>query len=439
MITNTILALAATTVLAAPHYANSGRSAVNKKAYSLTTSYEGSAFFDNFSFFDGPDPTRGFVNYTSRSTAANSGLVGFIHNLTSNASTAYIGVDHTTIVPTGGRNSVRLIGNQKFNAGSMAVIDVRHIPVQNGVWPAIWMLGADGTWPASGESDILEYVHTGDANAVTLHTASNFIVDNSTNVHQGTLVDANCNAVNATKGCSITMEHSTKNDSLATAGDAFNTQGGGVYVHDWTTEGITVWLFPRDHLPADLVAGKPDSSTWTRKPLAKFTGEGDFGKTFKNMQLILNIDFCGDWAGKPAVWTSSGAAQATGAETCDLYVGQNPEAFKEAYFEIGRVDFYTASDAAAPAYESTTPSNHATTPVKRDVGANARNGAHFKHQHHVHNHVAPTDSASWSTPSRTIREPVLRSQHASTSEASATEALAWLIVAGVLLAVAAAC
>lgn len=197
-------------------------------------------------------------------------------------------------------------------------------------------------WPSSGESDILEYVHTGDANAMTLHTAPNFSVDNSTTAFQGSLVDSNCNAGNAGTGCSVSMANSTTNSSLATAGDAFNAQGGGVYVHDWTSEGITVWLFPRDNLPADLVAGHPDSSTWTQKPLAKFTGKGDFGTTFKNMQLIINIDFCGDWAGKAAVWASSGAAKATGAETCAEYVGANPEAYKEAYFEIGSIDFYTA-------------------------------------------------------------------------------------------------
>lgn len=416
MLRHAILALVATTALAAPYTANSTNTTSSKTGYSLTTSYKGSTFFDNFSFFTGPDPTNGFVNYTSRLTAASSGLVGFIHNLTSNDDTAYIGVDYTTKSATT-RNSVRLIGDKKFNAGSMAVIDVRHIPVQHGVWPAIWMLGADGTWPASGESDILEYVHTASANAVTLHTAPNFIVDNSTEAFQGSLVDSNCNAVNATKGCSITMEHNTSNNTLATAGKAFNAQGGGVYVHDWTAEGITVWLFPRDNLPADLVAGTPDSSTWTQKPLAKFTGKGDFGTTFKNMQLIINIDFCGDWAGQPTVWSGSGALKATGAETCAEFVGNNPEAFKDTYFEIGSVDFYTAGDSPAE-YNS-------SAPMKRAVEGHKHDGVKIHHYHHGHNHAATSEFGPFAGP---YDAPAKRS--ASTSDASSTEVAGWLVAAG---------
>ncbi|CZT15341.1 uncharacterized protein RCC_01204 [Ramularia collo-cygni] len=411
MLTRNILALVATTALAAPHTPISARAATNS-SYSLTTSYKGSSFFDNFSFYTGADPTNGFVNYTSRLTAANTGLVGFIHNLTSNASTAYIGVDYNTTTSVA-RNSVRLIGDKKFNAGSMAVIDVRHIPVQNGVWPAIWMLGADGIWPSSGESDILEYVHTAEGNAVTLHTAPGFVVDNSTDAFQGSLVDSNCNAVDATKGCSITMEHDTSNSSLATAGEAFNAQRGGVYVHDWTNDGITVWLFPRDQLPADLVAGHPDSATWTRKPLAKFTGKGDFGTTFKNMQLILNIDFCGDWAGKEEVW-NNGPAKLTGAKTCAEYVGANPLAFKESYFEIGSIDFYSAG---APSYDA--PSKRSLSEHDHDVKSH--------HHHGHHNHAVPTDSASQVQPSSTVDAPVKRS--ATTSDASATEVAGWLVAA----------
>jgi hypothetical protein len=243
---------------------------------------------------------------------------------------------------------------------------------------------------------------------MTLHTAAGFNVDNTTQSFQGNLVDSDCNAVQATKGCSITMEHTATTDTgLATAGDAFNTQGGGVYVHDWTTEGITVWLFPRDNLPADLVAGTPDSSTWTQKPLAKFTGKGDFGTTLNNMQLIINIDFCGDWAGKPEVWTSSGAAKATGANTCAEYVGANPEVYKEAYFEIGSVDFYTTG-TTADAYNAAAASKRA----------------------------APTDSASHVQPSSTA-EQVFRRDGPMTSEASVTEVAGWLVAAGMLCIVAA--
>lgn len=421
----TILALAATAI-AVPYTPTNIRSTPNK-TYTLTTTYSGPTFFENFSFFTGADPTNGFVNYTSRTLAATSHLVGFIHNETSNTSTAYIGVDHSTTTTTG-RNSVRLIGNEKFNAGSMAVIDVRHIPVVNGVWPAIWFLGGDGTWPDSGESDILEYVHTGESgNSMTLHTAPGFSVGNDSSAYEGRLLNSDCNAGDAGTGCSISMVGVEESDAeLATAGEAFNTQGGGVYVHDWTTEGITVWLFPRDELPADLVAGHPDSSTWTRKPLAKFTGKGDFGTTFKDMQLIINIDFCGDWAGNAGVWASSGAQKTTGASTCVEYVGANPQVYKNAYFEIGSIEFYTKGGGAANAtsYEA---------PSKR--GANARNGYHYGHGHNHslgHSLAAPTDSAKLGQPSSSMIE----KRSGEISAASATEVAGWLVGAGMFFAVA---
>lgn len=441
-LTQTLLALAATTTtaLAAPHtntpaYTTTPspkNSSSSSTAYSLTTSYSGSTFFDNFSFFTNPDPTNGFVNYTSRSLAASSGLVGLIHNLTSKKDTAYIGVDYNTTTTTA-RNSVRLIGEQKFNAGSMAVIDVRHIPVQNGVWPAIWMLGSEGIWPSSGESDILEYVHMAEANAVTLHTAPGFIVDNTTEAFQGQLVDGNCNAVDATKGCSITMEHNVKKNNrsagLATAGEAFNQQGGGVYVHDWTKEGITVWLFPRDDLPADLVAGHPDSSTWTRKPIAKFTtsGNGDFGKTFKEMQLIINIDFCGDWAGKPLVWEESGAKEATGMGTCAEYVGANPGDFKEAYFEIGSIDFYS-KDADAPATYGTDNDNDNGNEKRTVAGVKT----HYGHHHAVHKGPPHSNARTHDAPAKRSAAPTT-----TTSDASAMEVGGWMVGAGMFLLIAA--
>jgi beta-glucanase (GH16 family) len=37
-------------------------------------------------------------------------------------------------------------------------LEVRaRLPIQNGMWPAIWTLGASGEWPSNGECDVLEY------------------------------------------------------------------------------------------------------------------------------------------------------------------------------------------------------------------------------------------------------------------------------------------
>lgn len=37
-----------------------------------------------------------------------------------------------------------------------------------------------------------------------------------------------------------------------TYGEGFNQGGGGVYAMEWTSDGISVWFFPRRHIPRDL-------------------------------------------------------------------------------------------------------------------------------------------------------------------------------------------
>ncbi|KAK4497435.1 hypothetical protein PRZ48_011886 [Zasmidium cellare] len=334
---NTLLSMA---LVASSSAASLPRS--NNSTYKLIADYSGENFFDHFTFFTDADPTNGHVKYQSRDFAAQNNLVGHVYNATSNKTSAYIGVDHINPAPNG-RNSVRLISKDTFNAGSMVVIDTNHIPVADGAWPAIWLLGSQGTWPASGESDILEYVHETSYNGMTLHTAPGCNINNASTSFQGQLKNADCNAGNAATGCSIAAVEQNQLGStktrIATAGFKFNKQNGGVYVHDWQSDGITVWMFPHGGLPKDLVAGSPNPSGWTQKPLAKFTGDCDFSTAFRDMALIMNIDFCGDWAGK--TWEADGAANRTGVATCDEYVANHPTAFKDAYFDIASVKFYS--------------------------------------------------------------------------------------------------
>ncbi|RPD48559.1 glycosyl hydrolase family protein [Hymenobacter sediminis] len=50
---------------------------------------------------------------------------------------------------------LKTLGRVQFKYGTLeARIKVPNL--QNGLWPAFWMLGASGTWPASGEIDIME-------------------------------------------------------------------------------------------------------------------------------------------------------------------------------------------------------------------------------------------------------------------------------------------
>ncbi len=79
------------------------------------------------------DPTNGFVNYVSSSSAASSGLAKVI------GKQVFLGADNSSTISTSsqGRNSVRLESKQTFDNG-LLIADIEHMPgSQCGVWPAL--------------------------------------------------------------------------------------------------------------------------------------------------------------------------------------------------------------------------------------------------------------------------------------------------------------
>lgn len=78
----------------------------------------------------------------------------------------------------GSYTSTRMItkGKQEFTYGRMEIR--AKLPSGTGVWPAIWMLGANISsvgWPACGEIDIMEYVgYQPDVVHSTVHTAAGY-------------------------------------------------------------------------------------------------------------------------------------------------------------------------------------------------------------------------------------------------------------------------
>ncbi|KAF2000418.1 glycoside hydrolase family 16 protein [Amniculicola lignicola CBS 123094] len=303
-------------------------------------------FFNKFELFTGPDPTNGFVQYLDLPSAISSQLVGYYNE------SVFLGVDFKVKDPQG-RASVRVESTTSYNHGVM-VMDIGHMPDSTcGTWPAAWLLSASTPWPQGGEIDILEGVNDYMHNAVTLHTSAGCVVDNSTNGGQGedsqqmafegfmTTDDCDVNASGQGKnvGCSIKAPRPEEgvDECVATYGTDFNAKGGGVYTMEWTRDGISVWFFPRDALESTAKATipdlttNPDPSTWGT-PLARFSGAGcDFSKRFRDLKIIFDTTFCGEWAGKE--WSES-CAEKTGVSTCEEYVRENPEVFESAYWEI---------------------------------------------------------------------------------------------------------
>lgn len=137
------------------------------------------------------------------------------------------------------------------------------------------------------------------------------------------IFNPNCNAGNGNEGCGL-------DGPAGSGGSVFNENGGGVFATQWTTSGIKMWFFRRDQIPADITSEKPDSATWG-KPYVTFPFGSDCPSYhFDDMVLVINLDFCGDWAGSDFPG---------GSTACVDYVKDpaNANALSEAYWEIDYV------------------------------------------------------------------------------------------------------
>lgn len=297
-------------------------------AYVLTHHMRGNNFLSHFELFSSPDPTHGFVQYVNEATAKNTNLVGVNSN-----NTFYIKADSTNITPQG-RPSVRIVSKDKFTSG-LFIADFAAMPEPVcGTWPAYWFVGPD--WPNGGEIDVIEGVSEETNNAITLHTADGCMLKNSNEHFDGIVKTANCyinapgQAVN--QGCNVGM-----GDRRA-YGKLFNAAGGGVYAVDWSQDQIRVWFFSReDQIPQDILDGTPDPSSWGKPNLFVDNSTCNIQRYFRDLQIVINLTFCGDWAG--SVWQYDSSCQSK-ASTCSDFVANNPSAFKDAIWKINLIQVY---------------------------------------------------------------------------------------------------
>jgi hypothetical protein len=75
-------------------------------------------------------------------------------------------------------------------------------------------------------------------------------------------------------------------------------------------------------------------------PAARFEGSGcDVEEHFKELKLVFDDTFCGDWAG--AAWPSDVTCAPLDEKGCVDFVAKNPGAFVENYWGINYVEVYT--------------------------------------------------------------------------------------------------
>ncbi|OAA67501.1 Concanavalin A-like lectin/glucanase [Cordyceps fumosorosea ARSEF 2679] len=314
MVRSTILTAIAATLLGQ----------VANATYNLDTVFDASNFFQEFTHFNQPDPTQGFVEYVDLPTAQNAGLSAIRQD-----GTIYMGVDTTTYNPPNGRRSVRVESQKTFTKG-LFIADIAHMPSNTcGVWPAFWTFGPN--WPVSGEIDIIEGVNTQTENSITLHTKNKCQMLGHSTLASTFVVSEECNALT---GCG---QQSGDNQNY---GDGFNAIGGGVYAMEWTDARIAIWFFPRHSIPNDITSGNPAPSGWGQPSGSFSPGQTcDITSAFKDHKIVFDTTFCGNWAGE--VWASNAECSAHGP-SCKDYVASNPKDFAEAYWSINSVKVYKA-------------------------------------------------------------------------------------------------
>ena len=327
--------------------------------YQLDTEYSGNSFFDGFNFFSAADPTHGFTDYVSRSDAQNLGLI-------STGNSAVIRVDSTNQYPVPsseisysdvdgvGRKSVRIESSKSWTYG-LIIADIKHMPSADhdgcGTWPAFWTLGS-GQWPYNGEIDIIEGANDQTETFSAGHTANQCKI---TPQGSGQLNYDNCNlfttspfggSTNPT-GCTVTAKVPNN------YGAGFNANNGGVYAMEWTSNQIKTYFFPRGSIPSDISSGHPDPSKWTPFFVVGGDGQCNVDQNYRDMRIIFDTTFCGDFGS--ATWGNSCAAK-TGYDACYKYVPGNPQAFREAYWDVPSVKVYKLKDKTVSTTTSATTS-----------------------------------------------------------------------------------
>jgi len=170
-----------------------------------------------------------------------------------------------------------------------------------------------------------------------MHTDSNCTIAGSGQT--GLFTSANCDHdANDNSGCgSMANDTATPNNY----GKGLSDNDGGVYITEWTSAFVRVWFFARGSIPTSVTEGTPDISEFGL-PMANFQGSCDIDTHFANHSIIINTDFCGAWAGFaysnfPECPITPGM---NGYDSCVDFVGNNPQNFTQAYWEINSIKVY---------------------------------------------------------------------------------------------------
>jgi len=296
----------------------------------MVKEYAGPNFFDDWIFYGNFDNlTNGDAIFVTAPEATSDHLA-YVDPSTNRA---IMKVDNTsTVAENIKRNTVRITSKDSFSVGSLWIADMYHVPFGCSVWPSWWSEGAN--WPNGGEIDTFEGVNLVTHNQMGLHTADGCTQANP--VQSSTLINSTvCNAAaNENEGCIVT------NPSTESYGEGFASAGGGVFVTEFSTAGISVWFFPRSDVPSGISSNSSSISTDVLgTPVGNWPNGGcNINKFFTPQSLVFDITLCGDFAGAPSVFNQT----CTGVCYDDYVVG-NGSNYANAYFDVASVRVFSQS------------------------------------------------------------------------------------------------
>ncbi|KAI1808117.1 glycoside hydrolase family 16 protein [Daldinia bambusicola] len=305
------------------------------KSYQVTEVYNSTNFLDKFNFFSGTDPNGGYVQYQDQASAQDLGLIKVQDD------EIYLGVDQADgYQPNGGgRKSVRLESKKVYDQG-LVIAEFSHLPKPVcGSWPAFWFFG--DPWPTKGEIDLYENWNDLKFNRHTSHVDKPNVVgdcvlvadDMTAKIDSPNCYDFADGQANF-QGCSASEFSST-----------FGSPDGGVFALQWTDDFLKIWDWPRDKAPKDISSGQPSPSDKWGKP-SYVISSCNVDKAFKEMKMVMNINFCGV-AGQTGQW-DTGCAASTGFGTCPEYVAAKGGDFESTNFKVKDIKIYELKEGEAP-------------------------------------------------------------------------------------------
>ncbi|KAI0927488.1 hypothetical protein AcV5_008016 [Taiwanofungus camphoratus] len=169
-------------------------------------------------------------------------------------------------------------------------------------------------------------------NQMALHTASG-CTHSSSAVQSSKLINStDCSTLlNGNQGCVVT------DPSPSSYGADFANSGGGVFVTEFATKGVSIWFFNRSSIPDTLQGNISTVNTTTLGiPVANWPSSNcSINQFFQPQSLVFDITLCGEYAGNNNVFTQ------TCSGTCyDDYVTGSPSNYDTAYFEVQYVRVY---------------------------------------------------------------------------------------------------